>query len=62
MRKLISAVESAAVLGVTRSTFNRWVALGRIRPAVDMDGTTGARLYDAEAVDTLADEISDGAA
>lgn len=54
MRKLIGSVESAAIFGVSQATFNRWVAAGRVVPAVNMSGKTGARLYDAALIGRLA--------
>lgn len=52
---LIGAAEAAALIGVDRTTFNRWVAKGEISPVVEMPGRTGARLYDADEIERLAD-------
>lgn len=51
---LIGSAQAAKVFGVDRATFNRWVAAGRIPVAVEMDGATGARLFDADLIDALA--------
>lgn len=42
---LLRSIEAAELLGIDRATFNRWVAAGRIKPAVEFPGATGARLY-----------------
>jgi predicted site-specific integrase-resolvase len=51
---LIGSAQAAKVFGVSRATFNRWVASGDIPVAVVMDGLTGARLLDADIIDQLA--------
>lgn len=51
---LIGSAQAAKVFEVDRATFNRWVAAGRIPVAVEMDGQTGARLFDADLIDQLA--------
>lgn len=51
---LIGSAQAAKIFGVDRATFNRWVAAGRIPVEVEMDGTTGARLFDADVIDQLA--------
>lgn len=51
---LIGSAQSAKKFGVDRATFNRWVAAGRIPVEVEMDGPTGARLFDADLIDALA--------
>lgn len=51
---LIGSAQSAKVFGVDRATFNRWVKSGDIPVAVEMDGLTGARLFDADVIDQLA--------
>jgi DNA-binding transcriptional MerR regulator len=35
----------AELLGCTVATVNRWATEGRLTPAVEMPGKTGARLY-----------------
>lgn len=61
---LIGSAQAAKVFGVDRATFNRWVAAGRIPIALELDGATGARLFDADVIDALAAErrIENGAA
>lgn len=51
---LIGSAQAAKVLKVDRATFNRWVKAGRVPAAVEMDGITGARLFDADVIDQLA--------
>ena len=58
---LIGSAQAAKVFGVDRATFNRWVAAGRIPVAVEMDGPTGARLFDADVIDALAAEHAERA-
>lgn len=57
---LIGSAQAAKVFGVNRATFNRWVVAGDIKPTVVMDGITGARLYDADEIDALAQRFRDG--
>lgn len=42
---LIGAKDAADILGIDRSTLLRWVNQGRIRPAHQMEGGTGAYLF-----------------
>lgn len=58
---LIGSAQAAKTFGVDRATFNRWVAAGRIPVAVEMDGATGARLFDADVIDQLASKRSEAA-
>lgn len=51
---LIGSAQAAKAFGVDRATFNRWVKAGRIPVALEMDGATGARLFDADVIDQLA--------
>lgn len=53
---LIGSAQAAKVFGVDRATYNRWVAEGRIPIAVEMEGETGARLFDADVIDQLASQ------
>jgi predicted site-specific integrase-resolvase len=53
---LIGSDRAAKVFGVDRATFNRWVKAGRIPAAIEMDGLTGARLFDADLIDAKAAE------
>ena len=41
--------------GVDRATFNRWVAEGLIPVAIEVEGKTGARLFDADLIDAIAE-------
>jgi predicted DNA-binding transcriptional regulator AlpA len=51
---LIGSAQAAKILKVSRATFNRWVAAGEVPVAVEMDGLTGARLFDADVIEALA--------
>jgi predicted site-specific integrase-resolvase len=53
---LIGSAQAAKRYGVDRATFNRWVKAGRIPVALEMDGETGARLFDADLIEQLADQ------
>jgi predicted site-specific integrase-resolvase len=55
---LIGSLQACKVFGVDRATFNRWVAAGRIPVAHQMDGETGARLFDADVIDQLAAQFA----
>lgn len=51
---LIGTTEAAERCKVNRTTFFRWVQLGKIAPKVRMPGATGAMLFDPDEVDALA--------
>lgn len=51
---LIGSAQASKVFGVDRATFNRWVKAGRIPVEIEMDGATGARLFDADVIEQLA--------
>ena len=53
---LIGSAQAAKAFRVDRATFNRWVKAGRIPVEIEMDGFTGARLFDADLIDALAAE------
>lgn len=54
---LITTSEACELLGFTsRSTLSRYVAVGRIAPAMKMPGTTGAFLFNRGDVERLRDE------
>lgn len=60
---LIGTTEAAERLGVERSTFFRWMQLGKIAPVHKLPGKTGALLFDPVDVDALRPvEPMDGAA
>ena len=42
---LIPTSEVAAICGTTVSTVNRWVAAGKLVPAIQGPGRTGVRLF-----------------
>lgn len=53
MPNLIGTTEAAERKGVDRSTFFRWVQLGKIKPVMKLPGQTGAMLFDPAEVDAL---------
>lgn len=53
---LIGSAQAAKIIGVDRATFNRWVVAGLVPIAAELEGPTGARLFDADVIDQLADE------
>lgn len=55
---LIGSAEAAERLGVSRATFNRWVTAGRIKPAIAMAGTTGARLFTVGEIERAKAEVA----
>lgn len=59
--RLIGSAQAAKTFQVDRATFNRWVAAGRVPVAVEMDGPTGARLFDADVIDEMVAERAEKA-
>jgi predicted site-specific integrase-resolvase len=53
---LIGTAEAITILGTSRSTLTRWVAAGRITPAVRLPGIRGAILYSRTEIQRLADQ------
>lgn len=53
LAELIGSAESAAILEIDRATFNRWVAIGRVKAAAELPGRTGARLFRRADVEAL---------
>lgn len=43
---LIGSAETCDLLDIDRSTLTRWVAAGKVAPAVRLPGRTGALLFD----------------
>jgi predicted site-specific integrase-resolvase len=43
---LLTSAEAAREIGIDRGTLSRWVALGRIKPAMKLPGKTGTALFD----------------
>lgn len=54
---LLSTKQVAERRGVTVSTVSRWVASGKLRPLLKLEGKTGAMLFRPEDVDSLGDEM-----
>lgn len=51
---LIGSAQAAKMIGVDRATFNRWVKAGTVPVAVEMEGETGARLFDRVIIEEMA--------
>lgn len=51
--QLIGTTEAAQRCGVDRSTFFRWVQLGKVTAVTKMPGRTGALLFDPADIDAL---------
>ncbi len=51
--ELLPTATVAELLGKTVTTINRWVLEGKLIPAVDMPGRTGARLFRRSDVEAL---------
>lgn len=58
---LIGTTQAAERLGVDRTTFFRWMQLGRIKPVMKLPGRTGALLFDPADVDRLREPAGDAA-
>ena len=58
MNDLPTSAEVCAELHIDRSTLSRWVASGRIAPAVKAPGKRGAFLFSAASVEALKAEAS----
>lgn len=58
---LLSTVEAAAILKVERSTISRWVASGRLTPAHQIGGRTGAFLFTRSDVEKVRDSLAEAA-
>jgi len=54
----LGSQEVCAQLDIHQSTLSRWVAAGRIVPAMKMPGASGAFLFDQGEVDRLAQELA----
>lgn len=59
--RLIGSAQAAKILDIDRATFNRWVKAGRVPVAMEMEGPTGARLFDAEVIEALATQRAEAA-
>ena len=51
---LVGSIEAARILHVNRATFNRWAAAGHVPIAINLDGLTGAKLYERADIEALA--------
>lgn len=56
--KLLSSAEVCDLLHIDRSTLSRWVAAGRIKPAHQLPGRTGAFLFNDSDVSALAKALA----
>jgi predicted site-specific integrase-resolvase len=52
--QLIGAAEAAEILGLERSTLNRWIKRKTITPLAKLDGDRGAYVFDRADVLSLA--------
>jgi DNA-binding transcriptional MerR regulator len=43
-------------LNINKATLSRWVAAGKIQPAITAEGVNGIRLYDADDIERIAAE------
>ena len=50
---LLESAETCELLNIDRSTLTRWVASGRIKPAMKLSGKTGAYLFDPSEVERV---------
>ena len=51
--QMIGSADVCKRLKIDRSTLSRWVALGRISPAMRLPGPTGAMLFHPQDVEAL---------
>ena len=58
---LLGTTESASVIKVDRSTLSRWIAAGRLTPALKLSGPTGAMLFRRSEVERVAREYAEAA-
>jgi hypothetical protein len=52
---LVGTVEATKIIGCERSSISRWVALGKIKPALQLDGQTGAHLFHRADIEAFAE-------
>lgn len=55
---LIGSKEACQILGKDRATLSRWVATGRLVPAVQLPGPTGAFLFHRNDVEALVEDVA----
>lgn len=55
---LLSTAEVARILGRSVPTVNRWVAQGKLVPAVKFPGARGANLFGRDDVERLRREVA----
>ncbi len=53
---ILGVREAAEVIGVSRSTIERWAASGKLPPLRKMEGLTGGYVFEAGVVRRLAEE------
>ena len=53
----IGSTEAAAVLGVSRSTVNRWADLGKLVPVFKCEGKRGARFFNRSEIERFKREL-----
>lgn len=60
---LLNSAEACEALGgIDRSTLSRWVASGKIRPALKLPGVRGPYLFDPAEVERVRLELQDDVA
>lgn len=55
---LLPSADVCAELHIDRSTLSRWVAMGRITPAIKLPGLRGAFMFDADEVERVKGEAA----
>lgn len=56
---LVGTVEAAEIIGCERSSLSRWVALGKLTPALQVGhGATGAHLFHRSDIESFAAEYT----
>lgn len=54
--EIITSAEAAKILGLSSSTFHRWVNAGRLTEVAKVPGIRGARMFRRSDVEALLDE------
>lgn len=55
---LIGSVDACDLLHIDRSTLSRWVALGKLTPAMRLPGARGAFLFRRDDIEAMARETA----
>lgn len=54
--RLVGSAQAAKIFGVHRATFTRWVQAGEVPIFTQVEGRTGAQLFDLDVIEELARE------